>query len=130
MWVLHLAYAWIVLGLAMMAVALLTDVGSTSAALHAFGTGAVGTMTLAIMSRASLGHTGRPLIAPRGVVWSYVLVTIAALLRSLGPIAVPAFYNELMLLAALAWIAAFTIFSVVYAPILTAPRLETDPQQP
>ncbi|MGI9385652.1 MAG: NnrS family protein [Methyloligellaceae bacterium] len=121
-WVLHLGYGWLVVGLALMAAALLADIGSDVAALHAFGTGAVGTMILAIMSRASLGHSGRPLIAPRPVVASYLLVSAAALLRAVGSTALPGLYNELMLAAGAAWIAAFVLFSIVYAPILVTPR--------
>lgn len=121
-WVLHLAYGWLVLGLALMAASLLADAGSEVAALHAFGTGAVGTMILAIMSRASLGHSGRPLVAPRPVVAAYVLISVAAALRAFGPDALPGLYNEVMLAAGAAWIAAFLLFSIVYAPILVTPR--------
>ncbi len=125
-WVLHLGYAWIVLGLAMMAAALLLDAGGDIAALHALGTGGVGTMTLAIMSRAALGHSGRPLVTPRPVVGSYVLVSVAALLRAIAPTFLPGLYNELMLAASAAWIAAFLIFSAVFAPILLTPRISAD----
>lgn len=121
-WVLHAGYAWMVLGLAMMAAALGFGLGSDVAALHAFGTGAVGTMILAIMSRASLGHSGRPLIAPRPVVAAYVLVSIAALLRTFAPQFIPDLYMELMLASALVWIAAFSLFAITFAPILLTPR--------
>lgn len=123
-WVLHLGYAWIVAGFALLAAALLLDWNSTVPALHAFGTGAVGTMTLAIMSRAALGHTGRALVAPRPVVVSYVLVSAAALLRCFGPDLSLQLYNEIMLVAGVAWIVAFILYSAAFAPILVRPRVQ------
>ncbi|HRY06063.1 MAG TPA: NnrS family protein, partial [Hyphomicrobiaceae bacterium] len=62
--VLHVGYLWIVIGLTVWCIADATDLISEVSALHALSTGAVGTMVLAVMSRASLGHTGRPLVAP------------------------------------------------------------------
>jgi uncharacterized protein involved in response to NO len=121
-WVLHLGYAWLVVGFALLSAACLLGSGSPVSGLHALGTGAIGTMTLAIMSRASLGHTGRGLIAARPVVIAYVLVSAAALLRCFGPALAPGYYNEIMLAAGLAWITAFLLFSVVFAPILLGPR--------
>jgi len=123
-WVLHLGYAWIVLGFSLLALALLFEVGSQVTALHAFGTGAAGTMILAIMTRASLGHTGHALVASSPVVAAYVLVSVAALLRCFGPGAAPQFYNEIMLAAGMAWIAAFSLFTLVFAPILVRPRMQ------
>src|SRR5690606_37039446 len=83
-WILHLGYAWIVVGLALSAVAEFTGLVPTAVVTHALGTGAIGTMIMAVMSRASLGHTGRRLIAPRRIVWAYYLLTAAALLRVAG----------------------------------------------
>ena len=123
LWVLHLGYGWIVVAFALLGVALLSDHVSEVAALHAFGTGAVGTMTLAIMSRAALGHTGRPIVAPRPIVAAYLLVSAAALLRAFGPTLAPGLYNEFMLVAGAAWIAAFALFTVTFAPILLQPRV-------
>ncbi len=81
-------------------------------------------MTLAIMSRAALGHTGRALVAPRPVVVSYVLVSAAALLRCFGPDLSPQLYNEIMLVAGVAWIIAFILYSAAFAPILVRPRVQ------
>lgn len=124
-WVLHLGYAWIVVGLALAALAAATGAIPGAIAVHALGTGAIGTMILAVMSRASLGHTGRRLIAPRAIVWAYSLVTLAALLRVAGPVLAPQHYAATLALAAFAWIGAFLLFTVVYAPILTTPRVHT-----
>lgn len=122
-WILHLGYAWLVVGLAMAgAAAFSTQVPSATAA-HAFGTGAVGTMVLAVMTRASLGHTGRPIVAARLIVWAYGLITLAAVLRTFGVLLAPAHYKEILVAAGLAWIAAFAVFVSVYAPILVGPRV-------
>lgn len=124
-WVLHLGYAWIVAGFALLAASYLLDFGTPVSGLHALGTGAIGTMILAIMSRASLGHTGRSLVAPLPVVLAYLLVSIAALLRCFGPAFAPEYYNGIMLAAGLAWIAAYGLFSAVIAPVLLGPRMQS-----
>ena len=128
-WILHVGYAWVVVGLALSAASALGWGVTSSLAFHAFGVGAAGTMIMAVMSRASLGHTGRPLIAPPANGWAYYLVTLAALMRVAGPHGVASGGTELPDgLAALSWISAFTLFVAVYAPILTTPRVHTKVQ--
>lgn len=122
-WILHLGYAWVVAGLALAAASSLTRAVPESVAFHALGTGAVGTMILGVMSRASLGHTGRPLKAPTPIVWAYGFLTLAAGLRVLGPLALPSVANAFLVASGLAWIATFALFGMVYAPILTTPRV-------
>jgi uncharacterized protein involved in response to NO len=77
-WVLHLGYLWLVVGLALKALALVADVRFAHFYLHALTIGAAGTMILAVMTRASLGHTGRPLRVTHSTIWAYGLVTAAA----------------------------------------------------
>lgn len=122
-WILHAGYAWLIVGLALKGVFLLTAAEFTSAWLHAFTTGAFATMIMAIMSRAALGHTGRPLLPPRLVVLSFLLITLAAIVRVAGPL-FPAVYLHSIMLAGGLWIAAFLLFLVVYTPILIAPRAD------
>lgn len=122
LWVLHVAFLWLVVGLTGEGLAILTGVLGESAAMHALSTGAIGSMILAVMTRVALGHSGRPILASRAVVVAYALVSLAALLRVLGATVWPRHYNEAMLLAGLAWTAAFATFSVVYAPILFKPH--------
>lgn len=122
-WILHVAYAWLVVGLLLTAAAQLSSAVPASLASHALGTGAAGTMIMAVMSRASLGHTGRPLIAPPTIVAAYGLVTLAALVRVFGPLLSPSLTAPMQGAAALCWIAAFGLFAAVYAPILTTPRV-------
>ncbi|MBN8912606.1 MAG: NnrS family protein, partial [Rhizobiales bacterium] len=83
-----------------------------------------------VMTRASLGHTGRRIIAPRPIVWSYGLVTLAALLRVGAPFLNAELYEPALMIAALSWIGAFAIFVFVYAPILTTQRVHTKFDRP
>jgi uncharacterized protein involved in response to NO len=129
-WVLHLGYAWIVIGLALKSLAAFTEAVPEAIVTHAFGTGAIGTMILAVMTRASLGHTGRRIIAPRPVVWSYYLVTLAALLRVGAPFLNSELYAAALVAAALSWIGAFVIFAFIYTPILTTQRVHTKIDRP
>ena len=123
--ILHIGYAWLVAGLLLSAASAWTAAVPASIASHAFATGAAGTMILAVMTRASLGHTGRSIAAPRAVIWSYFFITIAALTRVAGPIFAPQNPATVLTIAALAWIAAFVLFTAVYTRILTTPRIHT-----
>lgn len=121
-WVLHMGFAWVVAGLLLQGLAAFGLFTSNIAALHALSAGAIGTMTIAVMSRASLGHTGRRLEAPRPVVVAYVLIFLSALTRTFGQEFLPTLYSEIMFVSGATWIAAFLIFSIVYTPILLGPR--------
>jgi uncharacterized protein involved in response to NO len=112
LFILHLGYGWLALGLILLGL----DPGS-SAALHALTVGAIGTMTLAVMTRASLGHTGRALVADRLTLAIYVLVTLAALLRVASPFA-GAQAVLVTSLAGVAWSAAFATFALHYGIFL------------
>jgi uncharacterized protein involved in response to NO len=109
LWVLHLGYATLGLGYALTGLATL-GIGSEVAALHVLGIGAVGGMTLAVMSRATLGHGGRPLVAPRPVALAYGLIFLAAGLRWLGSSLGLAAYYPSVLAAGFLWICAFALF--------------------
>ncbi|HEX5766792.1 MAG TPA: NnrS family protein [Burkholderiales bacterium] len=111
LFVLHLGYVWLALGL------VLVGLDASSAALHALTVGAIGTMTLAVMTRASLGHTGRALSADGATIAIYVLVTLAALLRVLSPLA-GAHAVTVNSLAGLAWSGAFGTFALHYGRFL------------
>ena len=116
--VLHLGYAWLVIGLALKAASLLGGPLPPTAAIHALTVGAVGTMTMAVMSRAALGHSGRPLIASGTTVAAYSLVTAAALLRVVAGLFSDPYYTTLVSIAGAAWILAFAAFLLAYAPLL------------
>jgi uncharacterized protein involved in response to NO len=121
-WILHAGYAWLAVALALKAAWLVGNAPWAANWLHALMAGAFGTMILGVMTRVALGHTGRALVVAKPIVAAYWLVILGAALRIFGPAAVSAYYVELMSAALSAWAAAFAIFLVVYAPILTAPR--------
>jgi uncharacterized protein involved in response to NO len=126
-WILHLAYAWLPIGLALKAMALLTGWGTGLSWMHALTIGAAATMIFAVMTRASLGHTGRPLIVRPTVVLAYALLTAATLVRVLGPGTSLLSYPQVITLAAILWTGAFALFLFVYAPILLRPRADGKP---
>lgn len=120
--VLHVGYAWIPMGLALLAAAQLGAPLPQSAAVHALTAGAMGTMILAVMTRASLGHTGRELRAGPATTLIYLLVTAGAVLRVTAPLSVID-YRMGMEVAGLCWIGSFVLFVLTYGPILFARRL-------
>ena len=124
LWSLHLAYLWIPAGFAALAAAFLGDWLSHSAALHFLAVGAIGGMTLAMMTRAPLGHTGRPLVVVMPIAASYLLIAVAALLRGVVLDSFPGNYFTIVFVAGGLWIAGFAIYVFVYAPILTGPSLK------
>ena len=95
----------------------------STTALHALTAGTMGTITLAVMTRATLGHTGRPLRADGLTVAIYALVTIGALLRVASPF-MPFDYVAMLRLAGLAWGGAFALFVLAYGPKLLGPRVD------
>lgn len=126
-WVLHLGYAWLVIGLALKGIWLIAAVPFAEKWLHALTVGAFATMILAVMTRASLGHTGRSLIAPTPIAVAYLLISLAAVIRVFGPAIVPSAYNAVVLAAGACWICAFTIFLLIYTPILMQSRVDERP---
>ena len=121
--VLHLGYAWLALGLVLLGLSRFIEFLPATAALHALTVGAVGTMTLAVMTRASLGHTGHSLTADPGTKLIYLLITLAAILRVLSPLAGEG-ATLLLSLAGAAWSGAFGLFAICYGRALARPRVE------
>lgn len=124
LWVLHAGFAWLIVGLALKAAWLLGGYGWAMNWMHALTAGTFGTMILGVTTRAALGHTGRPLVAPRPIVPAYLLVTAAAVLRVWGTWLVPDRYWQVLTLSVVLWIAAFAAFVLVYTPILLRPRVD------
>ena len=120
-WALHAGYAMLALGLAAWGLALL-GIGPEIGALHILGIGAIGGMTLAVMSRASIGHSGRPLVAPGPVALGYALIPLAVALRWAAAGWPGPMYGIGTLGAGLIWIAAFALYLVALWPIWTTPR--------
>jgi uncharacterized protein involved in response to NO len=125
-WVLHVAYAWIVVYLVLHALAA-WGVVAAPLAVHALTIGTIGGMTIGMMTRTARGHSGRPLVADAVEVTCYALIALAAAIRVFGGIALPEFYRATVVLSGLCWSAGFGLFTVRYWPILTRPRLDGKP---
>ncbi len=125
-WVLHAAYFWIPVHLALRALAELGWV-APSVAVHALTVGAIGGLIIGMMTRTALGHTGRPLKASRADVICYLLVLAAALIRVFVPLAAPAQTVNAVLLSAALWSGSFALYAVTYWPVLTRARLDGKP---
>jgi uncharacterized protein involved in response to NO len=121
--ILHMGYLWLGVGLILLGAGLLLpDSIGRLAALHALTAGAVGTMTIAIMTRATLGHTGRQLTADRATVVIYFLLQAGAALRAVAPV-LPIAYDAAITAAAVLWGTAFLLFVAHYGPMLVGPRV-------
>jgi uncharacterized protein involved in response to NO len=127
LWILHLGYAWIVLGFALLALSAAGVATAAVSALHAFTAGGIGVLTLGMMARVSLGHTGRLLESAPIMTRAFVAINLAALLRVVLPLLFPGVYAQSMTASGLAWIVAFGLFVVVYAPMLLRPRVDGKP---
>lgn len=123
LWVLHMAYAWLPLGFALLAAAQMGFV-STSAGIHALAVGATAGLIIGMITRTARGHTGRPLKASRLEVTAYLLVLAAAVVRVALPMLAPAFAADALIAAAVAWALAFTLYLWRFGPWLVASRLD------
>lgn len=120
--VLHVGYAWIPSGLALLGAAIVWDPSLISAGIHALTVGAVGTMTLAVMTRATLGHTGRALHAESGTVAIYAAITASALVR-VSAVLLPDSGGVLLPLAGALWLFAFGLFVAIFGRMHLSPRV-------
>lgn len=120
-WVLHLGYAWLAVGMALRAAALLAGWPETTV-LHALTIGALGSLSLGMLCRVALGHTGRALTADRGLALLFILIQVAALARM--SVIVPGIpLGAAWAAAGFCWAAGFTGYVLRFAPILSRPRL-------
>jgi uncharacterized protein involved in response to NO len=116
--ILHVGYFWLAVSLLMLGCSIISpDTLPESAALHALTAGAIATMTLAVMTRASRGHTGRPIEADAATIAIYVLVTAGALIRIAAPFW-PDVYSVLLVAGGLTWSLSFVAFAIRYGPML------------
>jgi uncharacterized protein involved in response to NO len=120
--ILHAGYLWIPVGLLLLGLSIAGADIPESAGVHALTAGAMTTMILAVMTRASLGHTGRALKAAPVTVGSYACVTLGALLRVAASLGVGS-YVLMLDIAGVLWGAALLLFLIVYRPILWGPRV-------
>lgn len=120
LFVLHVSYAWMPIGLILLGYAIIDPIIPASSAVHALAAGTMGAVTLAVMTRATRGHTGRPLEADGATICIYLLVHLGALLRVVAPL-LPVDYTLSITLAGGLWGAAFLLFLLVYGPMALRP---------
>jgi uncharacterized protein involved in response to NO len=125
-WVLHAAYAWIVIHFALRAAAAL-GLFAEPLAVHALTIGGIGGLTMGMMTRTSRGHTGRPLIADRFEVACFLLVFCAAVIRVFGGMILPDAYVATVIGSGICWSAGFALFAFRYWPVLSRSRLDGKP---
>ena len=125
-WVLHAAYGWIVISLVLRSLSAIGMVGE-GFAVHALTVGAIGGMTIGMMTRTARGHTGRPLEVDGFEVACYVLVALAAVVRVFGGMLLPGAYLTTVIVSGMLWSAAFGLYAVRYWPVLSRPRLDGKP---
>ena len=123
LWILHVSYAWIPFGLALLAAARF-GWGSVSAGVHALAIGATAGLIIGMITRTARGHTGRALQVSRPEIAAYVLVMLAAAIRVLLPLAVPQWLPLALVVAAAAWSVAFAIYLFIYTPWLLQTRFD------
>lgn len=128
LWSFYLGLWLINLGFLLLALSVVLPDISLILAIHCWAIGGIGVITLAMMARVALGHTGRSIHQPpAGVTWIFGLVLAAAICRALLPMVLPEYYRWSVMLAATAWIAAFSWFAVLYWPVLSQPRIDGTP---
>jgi len=126
LWILHLGYLWIPLALFIKGLTPFVDQLLPTSWFHAMGTGAIATLILGVMTRVALGHTGRPLKLPKLAVLIYLGISLAALARVLVTFNL-ADYRLGLMVSALGWSVAFTLFVLLYWSILSSPRADGRP---
>lgn len=120
-WILHLGYGWLGVSLLLLGASVLDPVIARTAGIHALTAGAVGVMTLAVMTRSSRGHSGRELRADAATTAVYVAINAAALVRVAAPFT-GLWQQTLLMISAGLWILAFAGFAASYGPMLILPR--------
>jgi len=126
LWVLISGYFWLVVGLLLMFFHGLSDIPK-SLAIHAFTVGGIGVLTVGMMARVSLGHTGRLLKPHTLTVWAFALFNLAVIIRVIAPITGLIDYGTSLILATFLWSGSFILFIMIYTPILLKPRADEPP---
>jgi len=127
LWVLYTAYSFLTLGFALKAAAIWFGI-SPFLSVHAFTVGGIGTLTLGMMSRVTLGHTGRNVLEPpRGLTIAFVLLLIGAISRVILPLLLPEQYRLWIAISQVAWIGGFGLFVILFAAMLIKPRIDGQP---
>ena len=122
-WILHIAYAWISVGFLLKGLTIF-DLSQSIFSYHAFTVGGIGIMTMGMMSRVIIGHTGREMVLNSWMVLAFIIINVAAIVRVILPMLMHDFYLQLIQLAGALWIVSFIIFALVYIPMLLQARVD------
>ncbi len=123
-WVLHVGYLFLIVGLVMTAISQYKP-SLYFLALHAFSIGMLGIVTIGMMARVSIGHTGRDLrFPPKLIKPAFLLLVLATLVRVFVPLIVPSAYQLTIIVSGSLWVVAFGLFVLSYAKILISPRVD------
>ena len=125
-WILQVAYLWIVIGFVIKGWVIF-HINESLFAYHAFTVGGIGIMTLGMMARVSIGHTGREMILNSWMVLAFILINIAAVTRVFVPMLMPKLYLFFIQFSGWLWVSAFVIFFIVYTPMWIRPRVDGRP---
>lgn len=123
LWVLLAGYSWMIIGITLELLAIY-GMALPQLALHAITVGAIGVITLGMMSRVALGHTGRPLKTSKLVAIAFVVINLAVFFRVIVPLFIPSLYGDCLAIASGLWVLAFLIFAVYYTPIFLRKRAD------
>jgi uncharacterized protein involved in response to NO len=126
LWILYTGYAWIIFGFVLTGLSAFSLVMS-GLALHAFTMGGIGVLTLGMMSRVALGHTGRALRVSQVITIGFIVINLAVFIRVLLPVTFADWYHSIIVISSALWLVAFCLFAFVYLPILTSPRIDGKP---
>ncbi len=122
-WILQIAYAWFIIGFIIKALTIFS-IDKSVFAFHAFAVGGIGIMTLGMMARVSIGHTGREMILDRWMVLSFILINIAVIVRVIIPMFIPDLYLNSIHISGWFWIVSFSIYAIVYTPMWLRARID------
>jgi uncharacterized protein involved in response to NO len=123
LWVLLAGYSWLIIGIVLDLLASF-DLVAPQLALHAMTAGAIGVITLGMMSRVALGHTGRPLVVSQSIQIAFVMINLAVFFRVIVPLFLPSLYADCLIIAGSLWVMAFLSFVIYYLPILLQKRAD------
>lgn len=121
LWILHAGYLWLIVGLGLLA---LTGFGilDIPSVIHSLTAGCIGSMILGMICRVTLGHTGRDLEVGKVTVIAFILIQVVAILRVLGPVLMPEFKSDFIIVSAVIWAICFGVYLMIYGRMLFLPR--------
>lgn len=123
-WVLVVSYLGLIIGFGLQALSTFTNL-PPNLALHAFTVGGLAMVTLGMMSRVTLGHTGRSVFnPPKAVFWSFLLLVLGFIVRVIFPLFSTSFYSSWVGLSMAFWMLSFGVFVAIYSPMLLSARID------